>query len=271
MLIFERLPSCSLVDIIEEATDSRITHVGIVDRKGDEWVVIEAFGSAVQVTPLDKFLDRSGGYYSVKKIRGIHGKPKKVDKFIGAARKFLGTPYDAEFRYDNDKLYCSELVAEAARASGVNLFSVEVPVRWLNLDSQLVGQYIVRLKDAGAWGGYDSLILPPNTLFFSNDLEDVSYSGRPIEKRGIRVPDNVLYDTLPGGNVSEKFHYFLNNWMLSHEDRIEVIKRKTSEGNFDYHFRIEHDGLQKSLTLFGKFPEEKQLARDIRRFVKDSK
>lgn len=264
MLIFERLHSCYLVDIIRAATNSEIAHVGIVDRDGDKLVVIEAFGSAVRVTPLDEFLGRSDGYYSVKKIDGIHGNPEKVKRFIDSARKFLGKPYDDEFRYDNGKIYCSELVGLAAQAAGINLFSVEVPVDWLDLSSKKVGEYILRLQSVGAWGGYDSPLLPPNTLYFSDALQDVPSSGHSVEKSDI--PAYELYDTLPGKTVDEKYQYVKKKYE-SVKDDVDVKTRKTSQGAINYHFRVERGGRRFGLTLFGKFSEERQLAEKICRIV----
>lgn len=86
------------------ATKSTWTHCGIIIEKPDGKYVLEAIGK-VSLTPLDKWLKRGlGGNYTIS--RKIH-EPMKV-KYA----KYLGMPYDLEFKFNNGKMYCSELVYE---------------------------------------------------------------------------------------------------------------------------------------------------------------
>ena len=55
------------------------------------------------LTPLDKFVARGeGGKYWLKR-------PKEENIKIKYAH-YLGKPYDLEFKFDNGKFYCSELI-----------------------------------------------------------------------------------------------------------------------------------------------------------------
>ena len=123
-----------LVQVIEEATDSRITHVGIVHEKGDQCVVKEAIGNQVQEAPIREFLNRSRHNW-FKSIPGWSS--GDIRRFIREASTFLGRPYDVEFRHDNDALYCSELVSLADLQAGLNIFAgLDIPAHWLDFSNQ---------------------------------------------------------------------------------------------------------------------------------------
>ena len=99
LLIFQSLPASGggLVQVIGEATDSHITHIGIVRKKGDQCVIEEAIGSQVHETPIQQFLNRSQ-YNWFKSVSGWSS--GDIQRFINEASKFLGEPYDFEFRHD---------------------------------------------------------------------------------------------------------------------------------------------------------------------------
>lgn len=88
--------------LIQYATASPWSHCGIIIEKKDGLYVLEA-SNVVKLTPLQKWIDR-GRFNKVKKVR-IIDEPIKV-KY----KKYLGIPYDLQFKFDNGKYYCSELV-----------------------------------------------------------------------------------------------------------------------------------------------------------------
>lgn len=84
------------------ATGSPWSHCGIVVEKPDGLYVLEA-SSTVRLTPLDKW--KKQGKFGIISSRRVTDRPVKV-KY----KKYLGLPYDLQFRFGNKKWYCSELV-----------------------------------------------------------------------------------------------------------------------------------------------------------------
>ena len=84
------------------ATGSLYTHCGIIVMKNDEMYVLEA-SNQVKLTPYNTFVDNARcGYY--ERIRIIPNNIK-IDY-----HKYLGKKYDLQLDFNNDKMYCSELV-----------------------------------------------------------------------------------------------------------------------------------------------------------------
>jgi hypothetical protein len=112
-VLFQALPHNPLVDAIEGATGSPFSHCGLVMQRGTEWIVLEAIGP-VKETPLNKWIDRGrfGGFAAYRfkaKYRS------RVGDVIREVEKYLGRKYDAHYRFDNDEIYCSELIFVAFR------------------------------------------------------------------------------------------------------------------------------------------------------------
>lgn len=116
-IVFQSLPHSPLVDAIEGATHSPWSHCGIVVRRGDGWAVLEAIGP-VKFTPFDDWVAQSRDDRFVA-YRLREPDTKVVAAMIAAAATFLGRPYDIRYQMDDEKIYCSELVAKAFnRATG---------------------------------------------------------------------------------------------------------------------------------------------------------
>jgi hypothetical protein len=105
---------------IQWASESRWSHVGIVERAGGQVVVIEALGK-VSRTPWQAWTRRArrGGDYLVLRPRGLTAAQRRAA--VAAARRLLGRPYDARFGWGDERIYCSELVVKAyERGAGVS-------------------------------------------------------------------------------------------------------------------------------------------------------
>lgn len=90
--------------LVQYATGSVWSHCGIVIEKGGQLYVLEA-SNVVKLTPLDEWKDR-GKFHAIKSKR-VFDTPVKI-KYS----KYLGQPYDLAFKFNNGKMYCSELVYE---------------------------------------------------------------------------------------------------------------------------------------------------------------
>lgn len=90
--------------IIALATRSPWTHCGIVVEKNGSLYVLEA-SNVVKLTPVKQWVKRGKG--GIFKSKRVIEEPVKI-KYS----KYLGTAYDMQFKFNNGKYYCSELVYE---------------------------------------------------------------------------------------------------------------------------------------------------------------
>lgn len=88
--------------LIHYATGSLWTHCGIIVFKNNKPFVLEA-SNVVKLTPIDTWLKRGRGGISITKT--VINNPIKINY-----KKYLGQPYDLAFKFNNNKMYCSELV-----------------------------------------------------------------------------------------------------------------------------------------------------------------
>jgi hypothetical protein len=119
-IVFQSLPYSRLINAIEGATGSPLSHCGIVAKSGDEWVVYEAYRN-VEATPLRKFIFRGRDHgFAVYRLRQKYR--DHIPAMLKCGRGYLGRPYDTRYRLDDERIYCSELVYKAyLKASGGEL------------------------------------------------------------------------------------------------------------------------------------------------------
>lgn len=96
--------------LIRRATHSLYSHVGLVEVADDGVWVLEAV-EPVSRTPFATFARRSGGQVTVLRAKGLDEKAARA--VVAEAKRFLGRPYDARYQWDDERVYCSELVAKA--------------------------------------------------------------------------------------------------------------------------------------------------------------
>lgn len=105
---------------IRAATGSRYTHCGVVFEQDGTFKVLEA-SQPVKITPLEEFRKRSlPGTFEVRRL-----KEPLSSEAIEAGRDWgkqqIGLNYDPHFRWDDQTLYCSELVWKVFKKAGVEL------------------------------------------------------------------------------------------------------------------------------------------------------
>jgi len=142
-LLFQDLDCGPLCDAIEKVTDGvgglDFSHLGLVYvTDNDVPMVIEAIGSAVQMTPLENFIARSKDAGGKPKVIVAH-LPDSLEtvatRAVAIARTQIGMPYDDAFLPNNNKWYCSELIAFAFnKAAGRTLFA-NAPMTFKDPDS----------------------------------------------------------------------------------------------------------------------------------------
>ena len=88
---------------IKVGTMSKWTHCGVVVETPQGLKVLEA-SKTVRLTPVATFIG------AAKNVNWCIKRPKQQLSRPISYKKYLGQPYDLEFRFDNGGMYCSELV-----------------------------------------------------------------------------------------------------------------------------------------------------------------
>ncbi|MEY4763575.1 MAG: hypothetical protein RI907_248 [Pseudomonadota bacterium] len=155
---------------VQAATHSRYSHMGVVIvRKGQPWV-LEAV-QPVQYTRLQAWLDRgTGRHYVIKRL-----KAPLTDAQMGAmatqGQAFVGKPYDLTFEWNDDRIYCSELVWKLYRSSaGIELSPLS------QLGSFDLSSAVVKAKLKERYADHvplDHPVVPPSAIFDSSLLATV--------------------------------------------------------------------------------------------------
>lgn len=119
--------------MIQKVSRSPYSHTGVVEVAPDGVFVIEAIGK-VSRTPLTAWAKRGvDGRVTVLRAKALT--PAEGRRVVAAAKTQLGKRYDARFRWDDERLYCSELVAKAyARGASREVGRQEV-LKELNVTS----------------------------------------------------------------------------------------------------------------------------------------
>lgn len=122
---------------IKAGTMCKWTHCGVVVNTAKGLRILEA-SKTVMLTPIDKFIGGAkSGNYMAKRPR------QKLTKPISYS-KWLGQPYDLAFKFDNGKMYCSELVWLVYKEQGIEL-----------CEPRKVGDYfVVKLAHSKLVGSY---------------------------------------------------------------------------------------------------------------------
>lgn len=132
-IVFQSLPNppgMDLVDAIEGSTGSPYSHCGMVFQEDGRWQVIEAIGP-VKITPLDDYIARGRGK-QVWAYRLNETSRKKLPTALAAMKKDLGKPYDPRYRFDDEAIYCSELIWRGWKAAAGRELGTAVTLGSLN-------------------------------------------------------------------------------------------------------------------------------------------
>ena len=170
-LVFQSLPHSPIVDAIEGATHSRYSHCGIVVQRGADFRVLEAIGP-VQETPLDDWLGRGRlEQFAVFRLKEPYR--SRIPGIIERARRYLGRPYDIHYSFDDDRIYCSELIFKAFKAEvGEELGKVR---RLGDLDWRPYAATINQIEEGPP--PLDREMITPQDLAESDQLEKVFSQG----------------------------------------------------------------------------------------------
>ena len=132
--------------VTEAITKSPITHVGIVIVENKKVRVLEA-SSKVKYTSLKSFLLKSkNGWVAVRKP-AKELTEKQMESLRLEAKKWIGKPYDSQFSWGDDKIYCTELVYKMYENIGLKISALEKVSVILedNEDNVMLNKYIKKV------------------------------------------------------------------------------------------------------------------------------
>lgn len=117
--------------LIRRVSDSPYSHVGLIEVARDGVFVIEAV-QPVSRTPWKAWRARGvGGKVTVLRAKALE--PQVLEQVVAAAKQDLGKPYDAHYRWDDEPVYCSELVSKAFERGAHVTVGTQQQVKSLNL------------------------------------------------------------------------------------------------------------------------------------------
>ncbi|MCB0525650.1 MAG: YiiX family permuted papain-like enzyme [Saprospiraceae bacterium] len=127
---------------IQLATKSKYSHCGIVYRESGKFYVFEAV-QPVKTTPLGEWIARGeNGHYVVKRLKNADQilTPEVLKKMKAVGGKLKGKNYDLTFEWNDDRIYCSELIWKVyQRATGIEIGKLET-LGGFDLTSEIVKQ-----------------------------------------------------------------------------------------------------------------------------------
>jgi hypothetical protein len=151
---------------VAAATSSRLTHMGVVLLQDGRPMVLEAV-EPVRLTPFDAWRRRGlDGRVWVRRLRDADAvlDAPALDRMRTLGHAWLGRHYDLQFRWDDDRLYCSELAWKLYdRAAGVRLGRLQ-RAGDLALGSPEVQR---KVRERFAAGGFDPAepVVTPQAIF----------------------------------------------------------------------------------------------------------
>jgi hypothetical protein len=110
-IIFISIPNF-LYRAIEKGTDSQTSHVGILLKINEKWMVAESKVPLSGLSKLDDFIERSNNsWFAIRRFNeGLSKGQVKAIKVACEAR--FGVLYDFSFNFNSTKLFCSKFVYE---------------------------------------------------------------------------------------------------------------------------------------------------------------
>lgn len=163
---------------VQLATHSPYSHCGLLFQQDGEWWVYEAV-QPVGICPLNEWVRRGKeGRYVVKRLKGQHLLKGKKDTLIALASSFKGKDYDPWFGWDDERIYCSELLWKIFyRGAGIRLGELQT-LGSLDLSAPQVQE--IMYERYGTKTPLNDSLITPVAIFKSPLLKTVFANGEWI-------------------------------------------------------------------------------------------
>lgn len=158
-------------EAIKLATKSKYSHCGMAIKEGTNILVFEAIGP-VKYTPISEWINngikKSFSVYRLKDSKIVNDALLKL--WRAKAASYMGKEYDHVFGWNDEKIYCSELIWKMYNAAGIKL-SIPKQLKDFDLTHVLVRQQLK--KRYGDKIPYEEQVVSPQDLVESSLLSEV--------------------------------------------------------------------------------------------------
>lgn len=163
---------------IQLATHSPYSHCGLLFQQEGEWWVYEAV-QPVGICPLSDWIRRGKeGRYVVKRLKNTQLIEMRKDTLKSLAVSFKGKEYDPWFGWDDERMYCSELLWKIFyRGAGVRLGDLQT-LGSLDLSAPQVQE--IMFERYGTRLPLSDSVITPVAIFKSPLLKTVFANGEWI-------------------------------------------------------------------------------------------
>ena len=158
---------------IQLATKSPYSHCGILFKENKEWMVYEGV-QPVKKTLLSEWINRGDGHHYVSKRHKDAASiltSEVKEKMKEEAKKLVGKNYDLTFEWNDDRIYCSELVYKIyQRGAGISVGTLQ-KLQDFNLSSP-----VVRAKLKERYGNnipLNETVISPGSIFADSNLVEI--------------------------------------------------------------------------------------------------
>ncbi|MDI9879215.1 YiiX family permuted papain-like enzyme [Flectobacillus longus] len=158
---------------IQLATQSQYSHCGIIYQKGNEYFVFEAV-QPVKLTPLKEWIARGENHhYVIKRLKNAQSilSPKVLVSMQKEGEKLRGKKYDIYFGWDDQRIYCSELIWKIyKRGANIEIGKLQ-RLKDFDLDNEVVRE---KLKERyGKTIPLNEKVISPASIFDDSQLIEV--------------------------------------------------------------------------------------------------
>ena len=158
---------------VKLATKSQYSHVGIIFKDEDSWMVYEAI-QPVTKTPLKEWIERGeNGHYVLKRLKNSKKvlNSEVIEKMKAIGEENMGKDYDIYFNWSDVEMYCSELVWKIYdQAADIRIGELK-QLKDLDLTSESV--QTILSERYGTAIPLEGKIIAPSGLFDSDKLRVV--------------------------------------------------------------------------------------------------
>lgn len=159
---------------IQVATHSPYSHCGIIYKEANQYYVFEAV-QPVKRTPLASWIARGKDeHFVIKRLKNADTilTPRVKRLMLTEGKKMAGKNYDSEFNWNDDRIYCSELIWKVyKRSTGLEIGKVE-HLRDFDLSNKLVMNKLI--ERYGNKLPMDEPVISPASIFNSPLLDLVA-------------------------------------------------------------------------------------------------
>jgi uncharacterized protein YycO len=159
---------------IQLATKSPYSHCGILFKENNQWMVYEGV-QPVKKTTLDEWIAQGvKQHVVVKRLKNAQAvlTPQVKKQMKATATKFIGKNYDLTFTWNDDRMYCSELVYKIyERGAGIAVGKLQ-KLREFDLSSPVVKAKLV--ERYGTKIPLDEPVISPGAIFTDTNLVEVT-------------------------------------------------------------------------------------------------